>query len=149
MLLSLAIKLLGMLPGFTAFGEKVVDHLNRKADVALERYKAGVGADVTTNQGVLSAYVEASKAAAAARAADRGSWSTFWMLPFGAFLPSALHYWAIVLDSLPLLGHEPGTWKIAKLPGVYEGLEVQLMLGAAGIASATTLASLAIRRFAK
>lgn len=32
-------------------------------------------------------------------------------------LPTGLHWWAVMLDCLPLFGHKVGSWKVAAPPG--------------------------------
>jgi hypothetical protein len=39
---------------------------------------------------------------------------------FGLFflaMPTGLCWWALTLDSLPLFGHQIGSWRIAEFPG--------------------------------
>lgn len=100
------------------------------ADVA----KSAVGADRDILLKQLDANIDAQKLAAAARAADRGSLWTAWMMPAIA-APIILHVAAVAFDSNVLLGHVPGSWGIPAMPGDYgkwEGWIVAAIIGKEG-----------------
>lgn len=80
-----------------------------------------------------------------------GWWGTRWLL-VAAALPPIYHSGMIYLDSCPwliwphidagwpslMLAHEPGSWKVARAPGVYEGQELQIIAVIVGYQLAQT-----------
>jgi hypothetical protein len=106
-----------------------------------DRFKSGVAVDHDVALKQIDAEIEARKLAAAARAADRGSLWTAWMLP-SAFGLCLVHFGAVILDSVPLLGHEIGSWRIPELPGQYAGMEQSIILSIAGVVGVTKVARL-------
>lgn len=148
--------LLSMLPGLAG---KLLEHLNKKADTALQAhiatvegstatYKAGVEGDTAINVELIRGYVQAQKAAAEQRAADRGHWSTAWMLPT-AFAVSISHYAAVLFDSQPLFGHIIGSWHVSALPPDYATMQQSIILGVAGLTTTKSIAGVVTRVFRK
>jgi hypothetical protein len=127
--------LFSIIPGLAT---AVVSYLSKKSDSDLEKLKNAVGGDVTLNVAELRYKVEVAKMAAQIRSDDREHWFTAWMVPtaFGVFL---LHVAAVVFDSIPLFGHEVGSWTIAKLPGIYAEMQHDIILTTCGVASASAL----------
>jgi len=111
---------------FTAIANGVVNVLNRKTDARIAEVQANKETDV--------AAIEASIPIVAAQAAIAqqrwGWWGTRYMALAAAFGP-IIHANAIYLDSTFKFG-----WAIAKAPGPYEGLEVEIILGCVGILTA-------------
>ena len=121
--------LLKIVPGlFSGF----LEHLNKKTDADLEKFKTGVGADTTLNVEDIRARVELTKLAAEQRKLDREHWSTRWMLPT-AFALCIFHFGAVVFDSIPLFGHKVGSWGIAALPGSIGTLQATIIAAVAGV----------------
>jgi hypothetical protein len=116
----------------------VVGWLSKKSDSDLEKLKNAVGGDVTLNVAELRYKVEVAKMAAQIRSDDREHWFTAWMVPT-AFAVFLLHVAAVVFDSIPLFGHEVGSWAIAKLPGIYAEMQHDIILTTCGVASASAL----------
>jgi hypothetical protein len=127
--------LFSIIPGLAT---AVVTWLSKKSDSDLEKFKTAVGGDVTLNVAELRYKVEVARMAAQMRSDDREHWFTAWMVPtaFGIFI---LHVAAVVFDSIPLLGHEIGSWAIAKLPGVYADMQHDIILTTCGVASASAI----------
>lgn len=125
--------------------DKLADIYKQKTNTDLDRYKTGVDADKHIIMKQIEADIEARKLASASRKADRGSLWTVWMVPAG-FGISLLHYSAVILDSLPLFGHDVGSWAIPKLPPPYDSMQSAIILSAFGIVGATRLVG---RIFAK
>ncbi|WP_315782354.1 hypothetical protein [Bradyrhizobium sp. SZCCHNPS1003] len=127
--MSLLFSLLGMIPGLA---NGFLTWLNKKTDSDLEKYKTAVGSDTTLNVEDIRAKVEIAKMMNQQRSEDREHWFTAWMVPaaFGVFLSHAA---AVVFDSMPLLGHEIGTWHVAELPGQYASMQNNVILTVCGI----------------
>lgn len=125
--------LLSALLGIPGLVDKLLGYLQKRADVS----KAGIEADTQLNLELVRARMEEQKLVAASRAADRGSLWTAWMLPFGVFLPCAIHFWAITLDSVPLFGHVVGSWRVPALPKPFDEYEGQIILATVGVLGAT------------
>lgn len=128
-------KLLSFIPGLAS---GFLEWLNKKTDADLEKWKTAVGGDVTLNVAELRYKVEVARMAAEMRKDDREHWFTAWMVPaaFGVFL---LHVAAIVLDSIPLFGHEVGSWQISKLPAPYDSMQWNVMLTVCGVTGVSSL----------
>ena len=77
--------------------------------------------------------VEVARMAADMRKDDREHWFTAWMVPT-AFAIFILHVAAIVFDSIPVLGHEVGTWGVSKLPGIYADMQYNIVMTICGVA---------------
>jgi hypothetical protein len=123
--------ILAAIPGLLG---PLLTFLNKKTDADLEKYKAGVGADATINVSEIQARVQLAQAAMAERSKDRDHWYTAWMVPtaFGVFM---LHAGAVVLDSVPLMGHVVGSWHVPALPDAYAAMESNIILTVCGIAA--------------
>jgi hypothetical protein len=96
--------------------------------------KSGVTADRDVLLKQLDNNLEVARLAAAARAADRGSLWTAWMMPAIA-APIILHVAAVAFDSNVLLGHVAGSWSVPPMPGTYgewEGWIVAAIIGKEG-----------------
>lgn len=120
--------LLSLLTGLPAVFGKLFDYLGKRNDNL---------ANITIAEG--QERVAIQQIIAGLRAHDRESLWTAWMVPC-AFAISMFHYGAVVFDSLPLLGHTVGTWRIAALPGDYTGMSVTIILSCCGIATFKHLA---------
>lgn len=127
--------IMGLLP---KFGTSFLDWLNKKTDADLEKFKIAVGGDVQLNVAELRYKVEVARMAADMRKDDREHWFTAWMVPV-AFAVLFFHVAAVVFDSIPLLGHEVGTWKIAALPAPYNTMQEQIVLTICGVAGISSL----------
>jgi hypothetical protein len=122
--------LLSLIPGLAS---GFLNWLSKKTDADLEKFKTAVGGDVQLNVADLRYKVEVARMAADMRNADREHWFTAWMVPvaFGVFLSHAA---AVVFDSMPLLGHEIGSWHVAELPGMYANMQNNIILTVCGVA---------------
>jgi hypothetical protein len=126
--------LLGLVP---KLGSWFVDYLGKRSDNELEKIKATIGGDVQLNVAELRYKVEIARMAADMRKDDREHWFTAWMVPC-AFSIFIIHIAAVVFDSIPLFGHEVGSWQVAKLPGLYADMQYNIVMticGVAGVAS--------------
>ncbi len=111
---------------FSAIASGVVNVLNKRADVRI----AQVQADKETNVAEIQAAIPILQAQAAITQQRWGWWGTRYMALAAAIGP-IIHANAIYLDSTFKFG-----WAIAKAPGPYEGLEVEIILGCVGILTA-------------
>lgn len=127
--------LLALIPGLAS---GFLTWLNKKTDADLEKFKTAVGGDVTLNVAELRYKVEVARMAADMRTGDREHWFTAWMVPvaFGTFF---LHAAAVVFDSMPLLGHQIGSWSIEKLPAPYNEMQYSIIMTICGVAGASAL----------
>lgn len=130
--------LLSLIPGLAS---GFLTWLNKKTDADLEKFKTAVGGDVTLNVAELRYKVEIARMAADMRAGDREHWFTAWMVPtaFGLFI---FHIGAVVFDSIPVLGHEVGSWDISKLPGTMADMQYAIVMTVCGVAGASTIKKL-------
>lgn len=128
-------KLLSFVPGLAS---GFLEWLNKKTDADLEKWKTAVGGDVTLNVAELRYKVEVARMAAEMRKDDREHWFTAWMVPT-AFCIFITHVAAVVFDSIPLFGHEVGTWKVAALPGIYSDMQYNIVLTVCGVAGVSAL----------
>jgi hypothetical protein len=110
-----------------------------KVQADTDRFKIGSETDRVVVLKQLDVEIEARKAAAAARAADRGHWSTAWMLP-SLFAVCLIHFAAVTFDSLPLFGHIVGSWRIPPLPGAFGENQHTILLSVTGAVTATRVA---------
>ncbi len=116
------LKLFG--PGFAS---AVVAYLNKRSDNGVLTNGQNVTGDVSVSQAQLAAYVEERKVIAQERAAQHLSPWTAWMIPT-AFGLCMIHFGAIVLDSTFRFN-----WQVAKLPGIYAGMEWSIVASVIGI----------------
>jgi hypothetical protein len=125
--------LLTLIPGVVT---GLLGWLNKKTDADLERLKTTLGADVALNIEDMRTRIALTQVYANTRDRDREHWSTAWMVPvaFGIFL---FHASAVVFDSVPLLGHEVGSWKVAALPSDYAYMQTAIILTVCGVAGAS------------
>jgi hypothetical protein len=126
---------MGLLP---KLGGSFLDWLSKKTDADLEKFKAAVGGDVQLNVAELRYKVEIARMAADMRNDDREHWFTAWMVPV-AFAVLFFHIAAVVFDSIPLFGHEIGSWRIAALPAPYNTMQEQIVLTICGVAGISSL----------
>lgn len=127
--MSFLFSLLGMIPGLA---NGFLTWLNKKTDADLEKYKTAIGADQALNVEDIHAKLELSRLAQQQRSQDRDHWFTAWMVPV-AFAVFLTHAAGVVFDSMPLLGHEIGSWHIAALPGLYANMQNNIILTVCGI----------------
>ncbi|MCA1379408.1 hypothetical protein I6F34_01045 [Bradyrhizobium sp. BRP05] len=127
--------LLSFLPGFAS---GFLNWLSKKTDADLEKFRTAVGGDVTLNVAELRYKVEVARMAADMRKGDREHWFTAWMVPT-AFAVLFTHVAAVVFDSMPLFGHEVGSWQIAALPAPYNTMQEQIVLTICGVAGISSL----------
>jgi hypothetical protein len=127
--------LLGLVP---KLGSWFVDYLSKRSDNELEKIKATIGGDVQLNVAELRYKVEIARMAADMRKDDREHWFTAWMVPC-AFTIFIIHIAAVVFDSIPLLGHEVGSWQVAKLPGLYADMQYNIVMTICGVAGVASL----------
>jgi hypothetical protein len=111
---------------FTAIANGVVNVLNKRTDARI----AQIGANKETDIAAIQAGVTVLQAQAAGNAQRWGWWGTRYMA-LAAALGPIIHANAIYLDSTFKFG-----WAIAKAPGPYEGLELEIILGCVGILTA-------------
>jgi hypothetical protein len=127
--------LLGLVP---KLGTWFLDYLGKRSDNELEKIKATIGGDVQLNVAELRYKVEVARMAADMRKDDREHWFTAWMVPC-AFAIFIIHIAAVVFDSIPLLGHEVGSWQVAKLPGLYADMQYNIVMTICGVAGVSSL----------
>lgn len=127
--------LLGLVP---KLGTWFLDYLGKKSDNELEKIKATIGGDVQLNVAELRYKVEVARMAADMRKDDREHWFTAWMVPC-AFTIFIIHIAAVVFDSIPLLGHQVGSWQVAKLPGLYADMQYNIVMTICGVAGVASL----------
>ncbi|MGX9944884.1 hypothetical protein ACTG4Q_20690 [Bradyrhizobium denitrificans] len=127
--------ILSLIPGLIS---GLLNWLNKKTDADLEKWKAAVGGDVTLNVAELRYKVEVARMAAQMRKDDREHWFTAWMVPT-AFAIFIIHVAAVVFDSIPLLGHEVGSWQVAKLPGLYADMQYNIVMTICGVAGVSAI----------
>jgi hypothetical protein len=123
-------QLLALIPGLAS---GFLTWLNKKTDADLEKFKTAVGGDVQLNVAELRYKVEVARMAADMRKDDREHWFTAWMVPT-AFAIFIIHIAAVVFDSIPLLGHEVGSWQVSKLPGLYADMQYNIVMTICGVA---------------
>jgi hypothetical protein len=128
-------QLLTLIPGLMS---GLLTWLNKKTDADLEKFKTAIGGDVQLNVAELRYKVEVARMASDMRKDDREHWFTAWMVPV-AFAVLFFHIAAVVFDSIPLLGHEIGSWKIAALPSPYNTMQEQIVLTICGVAGISSL----------
>jgi hypothetical protein len=128
-------QLLAMIPGLAS---GFLTWLNKKTDADLEKFKTAIGGDVQLNVAELRYKVEIARMAADMRKDDREHWFTAWMVPV-AFAVLFFHVAAVVFDSIPLLGHEVGSWAISALPAPYDTMQQQIVLTICGVAGISSL----------
>lgn len=110
---------------FTAIANGVVNVLNKRADARIKQIEADRAVDTAE----IGAAVPILQAQADSYKQRWGWWGTRYMALLAALGP-IVHANAVYLDSTFKFG-----WAIAKAPGPYEGLEVQIILGCVGILS--------------
>lgn len=110
---------------FTAIANGVVNVLNKRADARIKQIEADRAVDTAE----IGAAVPILQAQADSYRQRWGWWGTRYMALLAALGP-IVHANAVYLDSTFKFG-----WAIAKAPGPYEGLEVQIILGCVGILS--------------
>lgn len=103
--------------------------INKRTDLKIEQVKVDGAIDLAA----ITAAVPILQAQAGIHQQRWGWWGTRYMA-LGASVPAIIHTGAIYLDSTFKFG-----WAIAKAPGVYEGLEVQIILGCVGILTAQSI----------
>ena len=103
---------------FAAIANGVVNVLNKKTDARIAQVQANKDTDIAAIQNA----VPVLQAEAAITQTRWGWWGTRYMALAAAFGP-IIHANAIYLDSTFKFG-----WAIAKAPGPYEGLEVEIIL---------------------
>jgi hypothetical protein len=111
---------------FTAIANGVVNVLNKRTDARIAKVQADKEGDIAAIQ----ASIPIAQAQAAITQQRWGWWGTRYMA-LAAALGPIIHANAIYLDSTFKFG-----WAIAKAPGPYEGLEVEIILGCVGILTA-------------
>jgi hypothetical protein len=111
---------------FNAIANAVVNVLNKRTDAKI----AQVQANKETNVAEIQAAIPIAQAQAGVFQQKWGWWGTRYMALAAAVGP-IIHANAIYLDSTFKFG-----WAIAKAPGPYEGLEVEIILGCVGILTA-------------
>ena len=127
--------LLALVPGLMS---GLLTWLNKKTDADLEKFKTAIGGDIQLNVAELRYKVEVARMAADMRKGDREHWFTAWMVPT-AFAIFITHVAAVVFDSIPLLGHEVGSWQVAKLPAPYNSMQENIVLTICGVAGVSAL----------
>lgn len=115
--------------GLATLANAVIAVINKRTDLKIEQVKA----DGVTGVAAINAAVPILQAQADIYKSRWGWWGTRYMA-LGASVPAIIHTGAIYLDSTFKLG-----WAIARAPGIYEGLEVQIILGCVGILSAQAI----------
>lgn len=126
--------LLALITGLPGVFGKFFDYLTKKSDNTVLTHQADVSGDTTVMVAEGKERVDTQRIISDARAHDRESLWTAWMLP-SAFGVSLVHYAAVVFDSIPMFGHRVGAWHVAALPGDYTGTSVTIILTCCGIAA--------------
>ena len=144
-MLSLLFSLLSSIPGIV---NGVTNVLVKRADADVAKNGQNVSADQAINIAVVQGRLEELKIEAATRAADRESLWTAWMMP-AMFIVCFTHFSAVVFDSMPLLGHDIGTWHIARIPGEYAGIEIGVLATVAGIKTIGGVATVVKKVFSR
>jgi len=111
---------------FTAIANAVVNVLNKRTDAKIAQLQVDRDVDISA----MKASIPIVQAQAASNAQRWGWWGTRYMALLASIGP-IIHANAVYLDSTFKFG-----WAIAKAPGPYEGLEVQIILGCVGILTA-------------
>ena len=127
--------LLALIPGLMS---GLLTWLNKKTDADLEKFKTAIGGDIQLNVAELRYKVEVARMAADMRKDDREHWFTAWMVPT-AFAIFIIHVAAVVFDSIQLLGHEVGSWQVAKLPGLYADMQYNIVMTICGVAGVSAI----------
>jgi hypothetical protein len=111
---------------FTAIANGVVGVLNKRTDAKIAQLSANKETDIAAIEGGVAVL----QVQAANNAQRWGWWGTRYMA-LAASLGPIIHANAIYLDSTFRFG-----WAVAKAPGAYEGLEIEIILGCVGILTA-------------
>jgi hypothetical protein len=123
--------LLGLLKWLSssAFGKlagAAADVAKARANRDIENERTQVGGDTAIAIKRLEAAAEADRLKAQQRAME-GKWGLTAVCAIVLFaLPTGIHWWAIVLDSIPAFGHPVGSWRVAELPG--QNLELKKLI---------------------
>ncbi len=112
---SLLFGALKLVPGL--FG-KFVDWQVQRSNVELQGFTTAAGVDLDAYRAHLQAELETNRLKLA-----QNSWWGAKLIILMAGVPASLHFAAVMLDSLPLLGHAVGSWHIPKLPAPYDGYQ--------------------------
>lgn len=129
MFLSLILKVLDWIPGLAG---KWMELQAKKADVQLEGFKTASGTDLEGYKAYLNANIETNRMKQASN-----SWWGAKLIILVAGIPAAMHFAAVMLDSLafPILWygvsgwgipypvlttHAIGSWAVPKLPSPYD-----------------------------
>ena len=70
------------------------------------------------------------------------------MMPV-AFGLCIFHFGYIMFDSVPLLGHAIGSWKVAAMPGQYLTMELGILASATGVVITDRISGVVRRIFVK
>lgn len=140
--------LMGFLLKLPGLADGLFTYLNKKSDNTVLVNGQNVNADTILGQAQLAAYIEESKINADRRKSDGESLWTAWMMPT-LFAVCLLHFSGIVFDSMCLLGHEVGSWRIARLPEPYSTLELGVLGAAAGLKTVHAVGSVVKKIFTK
>ena len=121
--------LLGLIPGLL---NSLSAYFQTKANADLQKYTTGVQADTQVILAQVNAQIELNKLATQQAIVDKGWWVTAWMKPV-VFYPCALHFGAVILDSMTLFGHKVGSWGIVALPSPMDQWQATIILAAIGL----------------
>jgi len=146
------------------FGGHLLSFLNAKVDADARVEIATVGATADVAKAGLSVISKADELNARLRE-GAGPWAIFAVVAASLVLaPLVWHEWQVVLDSsrwLPVVGtwygipyvtvvwHDVGSWKVPKLPGAWDAIELSIFQSFFIGAAAATAAIATIKAFRK
>lgn len=137
--------LIGLITGLPGMLGKLFNYLTVRSNNAVVTHQTDVTGDTTVQVAEGQERVQTQQIVTEARAHDRESLWTAWMLP-SAFGVSLSHYSATIFDSMTLFGHKVGAWGIAGLGKTdYAGTPAKIIMFCCGIAAANH----AVKRFTK
>lgn len=110
--------LFGLLSAIPGLANKFFDWSSKKIDANLDGFKTATGVDLAAFQAWLTASVEVNRMKLA-----QNAWWGAKLIILTAGFPAALHFGAVMLDSIPFPFHKVGSWGIPKLPSPYDGYQ--------------------------
>ena len=116
--------LLTLVPGVL---DSLFKWLGKRAETDLDKFKTATGIDLEAYKAFLIARNETNAHKVALTSGRYGLILIAFGLAFFA-APTGLWWWALTLDSLPLFGHEIGSWRIAEFPGPNAEIKREIIL---------------------
>lgn len=115
--------ILSVVSTLIGFGKSIVGYQEKKLDTNLEGFKTAVGIDAKAYDAYLQAQIAVNGQKLAANA-----WWGAKLIILTAGWAAAIHFAAVMLDSLPFYGHAVGAWGIPKPPPPYDGYQRDILL---------------------